>query len=248
MEFTVEVLFFITFALFLASFVQGSIGFGFPMIATPIIAMVTDIKTAILYVAIPTLLVNVISIYSEKDFIKAIKKFYPLAIFAMIGSAIGTQILIYSNSEFFKLLLSFSILFYLYIQKHKIHFNFIKKYQRLSLVLFGIGAGIMGGLTNVMALVLIIYSLELNHSRKDIIQLANICFFFGKFIQIIIFILHDSFTLDIFEFSVASLIVVIIAMIIGINVKNRINESRYNKIIKVFLFLIAILLIVQTLY
>jgi hypothetical protein len=127
MELTLDFLIIFSIIIFISSLVHGSIGFGFPMIATPLLAMVTDMKTAILYIAIPTLLINLISIYSEGNFLQAVKRFYPLAIIGMIGSAIGTQILIYSSSELFKLLLAFSILLYLFIQKFKIQMKWIRE-------------------------------------------------------------------------------------------------------------------------
>ena len=151
MDLNTDFLLIISLIIFISSLVHGSIGFGFPMIATPLLAMITDMKTAILYIAIPTLLINLISIYSEGNFLQAVKKFYPLALMGMIGSAIGTQILIYSSTDFFKLLLAISIFLYLFIQKFKIQMQWIEKKRRLSVVVFGLVAGFIGGLTNVMA-------------------------------------------------------------------------------------------------
>jgi len=51
--------------LIIAAFVHGSIGFGFALIPTPIIAIFTDIQTAILLTLIPTLVVNLVSFLSE---------------------------------------------------------------------------------------------------------------------------------------------------------------------------------------
>ncbi|MEZ4692943.1 MAG: hypothetical protein R2837_02810 [Aliarcobacter sp.] len=56
MELSIDFLIILSIILFVSSLVHGSIGFGFPMLATPLLAMVTDMKTAILYIAIPTLL------------------------------------------------------------------------------------------------------------------------------------------------------------------------------------------------
>lgn len=248
MDLNSDFLIILSIILFFSSLIQGSLGFGFPLIATPLLAMITDMKTAVLYVAIPTLLINIIAIFSEGNFFNAIKKFYPLASFGMIGSAIGTQILIYSSSEFFKILLACTILFYLLIQKFKFEMTWIRDKPKTSLVIFGLSAGIIGGLTNVMAIVLLIYSLELKHTRKDVIQSTNICFLSGKLIQIVIFIFHDSFTQEILTISLSSLIVVVIAMFIGLKIKNKIPQDSYRKIIKVFLFLIAISLIYQTIF
>ncbi|WP_418179624.1 sulfite exporter TauE/SafE family protein [Aliarcobacter lanthieri] len=248
MEFTTEFLIFASIVIFLSSLVQATIGFGFPMIATPILAMVTDMKTAVIYVAIPTLLLNISALLFEKNFLQAVKRFYLLAIFAMIGSAIGTQILIYSNSEIFKFLLAISILFYLFSQKFSFSMPWVVQKPKLSTIVFGLSAGIIGGLTNVMALVLIIYALESKHSKKEIIQSSNLCFMFGKIIQVILFTYHGSFTPEILEISLYNLLIVLMCIIIGLNLKNKIKEDNYNKVIKGFLFVMAIALIYQTLF
>ena len=246
MDLNTDFLIIFSLIIFISSLVHGSIGFGFPMIATPLLAMVTDMKTAILYIAIPTLLINLISIYNEGNFFQAVKRFYPLALMGMIGSAIGTQILIYSSTEFFKLLLALSIFLYLFIQKFKIQMHWIEKKKRLSIVVFGLIAGIIGGLTNVMASILIIYSLESKHTKKEIIQATNICFLFGKVIQIVLFTIHGSFNQELLMISFSSLIVVAIAMFVGLKVKNKIPQEVYKKVIKVVLFIIASFLVYQT--
>lgn len=246
MDFNTDFLIIFSLIIFISSLVHGTVGFGFPMLATPLLAMVTDMKTAILYIAIPTLLINLISIYSEGDFLQALKRFFPLAIIGMIGSAIGTQILIYSNSEIFKLLLALSIFLYLFLQKFKIQMSWVQERKKLSMVVFGLVAGIIGGLTNVMASILIIYSLESKHTKKEIIQSTNLCFLFGKIIQIILFAIHGSFSEDLLITSVSSLIIVIISMFIGLKIKNKIPQEIYRKLIKVILFLIACFLTYQT--
>ena len=246
MELSIEFLIVFSIIIFFSSLVHGSIGFGFPMIATPLLAMVTDMKTAILYIAIPTLLINLISIFSEDNFLQAVKRFYPLALIGMIGSAIGTQILIYSSSELFKLLLAFSIFLYLFIQKFKIQMHWIREKKIISMVVFGLFAGIIGGLTNVMASILIIYSLESKHTKKEIIQSTNLCFLFGKVIQIVLFTIHGSFTEELIIISFSSLIIVFIAMFIGLKIKDKIPQESYKKVIKIVLFMIACFLTYQT--
>ena len=246
MEFTFEFLVFASIVVFLSALVQATIGFGFPMIATPLLAMMTDMKTAVIYVAIPTLLLNISALISEGNFLQTIKRFYPLALMAMIGSAIGTQILLYSNSEIFKFLLAVSILFYLFSQKISFEMPWVRQKPNLSTFIFGLSAGIIGGLTNVMALVLIIYSLESRHSKKEIIQSTNLCFMFGKIIQVILFAVHGSFTQEILETSLYNLLIVAICIIIGFNLRKKIASESYFKMIKAFLLLMALALIYQT--
>lgn len=233
------------FILFFASLVHGSIGFGFPMIATPLLALFLDIQSAIIYTLIPTLLVNIISIKSEGSILQAIKKFRLLVFYTGLGSILGTVLLIYFNSSFFKLLLAFSILSYLFLDMVKIRLPWIKDNPNKAKVVFGLFAGLLGGLTNAMAPALIIYTLESNFTKKEIIQASNICFFFGKIIQIILFSFSSAFALHEVSISFISLTFVVLALFIGVKIKTFINPSIYKKIVKLILFSIAIILIVK---
>lgn len=241
-----EFLIILSIILFSASLIHGSIGFGFPMIATPLLALTTDIQTAIIYTLIPTLLVNIVSIYSEGNFLTALKRFYPLALIAMLGSAVGTQILIYSNSEVFKQLLAFAILLYLVIDK--IHFNLTWIYEnpKSSRNIFGFGAGLLAGLTNAMAPILIIYTLESKFSKSEIIQASNICFLFGKIIQIVLFSVASVFTYSEVQDSFVTLIFVALALFLGVKIKKFLDATLYKKVIKTLLFIISLVLIYQT--
>lgn len=233
--------------LFFAAFIHGGVGFGFPIIATPLIALFTDIQTAIIYTLIPTLFVNIISIASEGNFFNALKRFYPLALFTVVGSAIGTQILIVSNSEIFKLFLAFMIIFYLFMDKLKLSISYIKKEPKKSMAIFGFIGGVVGGLTNAIAPIVIIFSMESKYTKKEMIQASNLCFLFSKLTQITLFILASSLTLDIASDSFLTIFAVLFALFLGIKLKRVIPENLYKKILKVILFVIAMVLFYQVL-
>lgn len=245
MEF--DLLLLVSTILFFSALIHGSVGFGFPMIATPLLALFTDIQTAIIYTLIPTLLVNLVSVASEGSFFKALKKFYPLAILASLGSAIGTLILINFNSDIFKLILAAAIIIYLVFDLIKFNFPWIGKNPKSSMLIFGLGSGIMGGLTNVMSPTLIIYVLESKFSKKDIIQSFNICFLFGKLVQIVLFSISGDFSSK--EISEASFVLIIIAVALyfGVKIKALINPKLFKKILKLILFTITITLLIQAL-
>ena len=227
---SIDIILISTCIFFFAALVHGSIGFGFPMIATPLLALIMDIQSAIIITLVPTLLMNIVSIASEANFkfnafYDAFRRHYQLAVYALIGTAIGTLILIYSNSNVFKLLLAFAILVYLVSDYVKLNILWLKSYPQTAKLMFGLSAGLLGGLTNVMAPVLIIYSLALNRSKKEIIQSSNICFLFGKVAQIILFTFSSKFTSS--ELSISSLMFVVsaIAIALGIQIKKENNQS-----------------------
>lgn len=236
----------LTGAIFLlAAFFHGSIGFGFPMVATPLLALSTNLQTAIILTLLPTTFVNLTSIANEGQFLRAFRKHLPLALCAMLGSAIGTQILIVTNSELFKALLAVAILGYLMIDKFQVRLEWVERRPNLSMMIFGLTAGVLGGLTNVMAPVLIIYSLEAKFEKAEIVQLANICFLFGKAIQLVLFTLHGKFTYDELILSSTMLLLVFAALFAGFKIKRRIPQQTYKQVLRAFLFLLALSLLYQ---
>jgi hypothetical protein len=50
-------------AILLAGLVHGTFGIGFPMIATPLLALFTDVFSAVLICVIPTMSVNLMTIW-----------------------------------------------------------------------------------------------------------------------------------------------------------------------------------------
>ncbi len=231
---------------FWSSIIHGSIGFGFGMIATPLVALYTDIQTAITYLLFPTMMVNIVSILSNGKFFEALKKFWFIIFLMVIGSSFGTFLLIFSNSEVFKLLLAFIIFIYLMQSFIKIEASFISKYPKSSTYGLGIFGGLLSGLTNVVAPLMIIYTLELKYSRKDTIQLSNLCFLFTKIGQLMVFLYFGSFSSETFGGSIIAVLVVLFGMFLGIKINKKIDAKFYTKILKVLLFVIACMLIVQT--
>ena len=100
-------------------------------------------------------------------------------------------------------------------------------------------------MTNVMGPVIIIYSLELKHSKSEIVQASNLCFLFEKIIQIFLFTLNDKFTVNDISTSTVMLIVSSIGLYVGISLKKNINERVYRKIIRALLFTLAAVLLIQ---
>lgn len=229
----------------LAAFIHASIGFGFPMIATPLLAIQTDIQTAIALTLIPSILINIVSIASEGNFRGALRRFLPLALLAMVGSAVGTQILIIAHTEWFKALLALAILIYLAAEKIRFRMRWVQRYPRLSMSVFGTVAGVLGGLTNVMAPALIVYSLQSEHSKSEVVQASNLCFFLGKAAQLSLFMINGEFTAREGGLSAISLILTIVALIFGIALKRRIQAEAYTRILRWLLLGLSGALLVQ---
>ena len=230
---------------FFASFIHGSIGIGFPLISTPLLVLFNDMESAILLTLIPTVLINIVSIKSEGSFLLVLRRYFPLAVCTMLGSVIGTEVLISSNTDIFKILLAVAIIIYLLADSKNIHMRWVADFPGLSMVVFGISAGLLGGLTNVMAPLLVIYSLESRHSRAELIQAANLCFLLGKLVQLSTFSIHHKIAFNELAISVLMLIVVACSLYLAIRFGKKTVTKLHKNILKGLLFVLAIMLCLQ---
>jgi len=143
----------------LAGLVHGALGLGFPMVATPLIAVFLDVRVAILITLLPTAAVNIASIWTAKPSLALLRRYSPLAITSLIGAVIGAMVLSVSSAEPFKLLLALLILLFLYSsyqgssqgsQRAGWRREWIVANPVLAIVLTGLLGGFSAGTTNVM--------------------------------------------------------------------------------------------------
>ena len=66
--------------------VHGTLGLGFPLVSTLPIALMVDVRTAILWTLLPTVAVNMASIVGGKGYGDSLKRFWPLAVSAFCNA------------------------------------------------------------------------------------------------------------------------------------------------------------------
>ena len=62
------------------------------MVSTPLLTLVTDVRTAILLTLLPTIVINLISIFTDRSWRQALREFWPLPATAIVGSWLNRQI------------------------------------------------------------------------------------------------------------------------------------------------------------
>jgi len=232
-----------------AGLVHGTLGLGFPMVATPIIAIFLDVRLAILITLLPTAAVNLAVIFSGSDYLRLLKRFLVLVIFSVIGSMIGSQLLSVVDPNPFRIVLALLILIFLgssYLGK--LPKEWLERHAVLSMLGFGLLAGLSAGTTNVMVAILIIYFLSLELPRTEMVPILNTCFLAGKFAQIVVFVNAGLVTMGSMFETIPLAVAALIALYVGQKLHNRISVEFYKKVLKGLLVLLAIILLLQYFY
>ncbi len=224
--------------------IHGTLGLGFPMVATPVLATMMDVRSAILITLLPTMAVNIASIASSRSSLASTRSFLPLVGFALLGSVCGSSVLALVDPAPFRAVLAGLILLYLW-DSLRFSREWLQQNRLVSMAAFGIGAGFAAGTTNVMVAVLIIYFLSLQTPRATMVPALNACFFVGKASQIIVLAIAGLVGWSLVVETLPLALAAVAALILGQRLQSRIDVETYQKILRKLLLVLALILIGQ---
>ena len=85
---------FVGIALLLAAFVKGATGLGFPLIATPMVALLLDIRVAVTILILPNLLMDITQVFRDGFPDTILQRFKSMIGLTIIGVFLGTMVLV----------------------------------------------------------------------------------------------------------------------------------------------------------
>ena len=247
LQFDLPVLIAVVCVILFAGLVHGTLGLGFPMVATPILATMMDVRSAILVTLLPTMAVNIASIINSRESLASTRPFIPLVSFTLLGSIAGATVLAITDPAPFRILLASLILLYLW-GSLRISRQWLEHHSLLAMAGFGIAAGLAAGTTNVMVAVLIIYFLSLDTARATMVPTLNACFLVGKASQILVLAIAGLVGFGLILETTPLALVAIAALLLGQRLRLRIDVATYQSILRKLLLVLAAILIYQFLH
>ena len=227
-----------------AGLIHGTLGLGFPMVATPMLATMMDVRSAILITLLPTMAVNIASIANNKSSLASTRPFLPLVLFALLGSIVGASVLAVTDPAPFRIVLAALILLYLW-NGIRIPKQWLMNNSLLAMAIFGLIAGVSAGTTNVMVAILIIYFISLDTPRSTLVPALNSCFLVGKMSQIVVLAIAGLVSARLMLETAPLAVAAVIALLLGQRLQPRIQVNTYQAILRKLLLLLAIVLIYQ---
>ncbi|MCB9079174.1 MAG: sulfite exporter TauE/SafE family protein [Anaerolineaceae bacterium] len=230
----------------LAAAIHGAFGIGFPMITTSVMSIFIGIQNAIILTLWPALGVNLLLVFNGLPVGQIIKRYWLLALVALMGSLIGVYLLFMIPQTFLQLFLSLLILYYVYTQFRGYTLRLSADNMALAIG-FGLLAGVVGGATNTMAPILLIYLFSVTEDKNEMAQGTNLCFLLGKVAQAVV-IYRQPVAETLNNVLLIGLIVITIgAMYGGIFIRQKVPTQLFRKLILWVLLILAIFLLVTSL-
>ena len=243
---SVELALYIALVCALSGFAHGAIGFGFPLLATPLVALATDMKSAITLLAPVTLGLVVISALRGGSVRALLREFWFLPLAIAAGAWLGTHILLAAPPEPFMLVLALLIVLFLNIDRlGRGRSPLVERWRVPFGVAFAFAAGVFEAIANVAGPVLLVYFMLLGAAPAQIVQTLNLCFTVGKGSQVATLAASGALTPPVWAAVAGFSVPAVAALAAGMRVRSRIDAQTYRGWLRKALWLMAILLVLQ---
>ena len=229
----------------LASLLHGISGLGVTLVTTTALASMYPLPHAIVLVIFPSLLLNAMTWLAGggrtiwQNFIYYGRRYWLLALTSLLGSLLGAKLLLWVDSAYILLALAAVIGFY--VISSLLGKQIRLPNTKLVLMLVGFSAGVIGGATNAMSTILMMYLLSASDNKNTVAKVGNMCYLLGKIAQIII-LRGPIMALSGEEWQLITFLSVlsIVALLVGIRLRRYLPQARFRQLILVILTVLGI--------
>lgn len=232
-----------------AGWVQGALGLGFPMIATPLIAAVTNIQFAVVIIVIPCIATILVSIARSAGFMEVFRRYWWMPLLSLVGALVGARLFVLFPGFPYALLLAGVILFYLNMERlGRGESALMRRHDKAFGLGFGLLAGIAESTANIAAPPLIIYYLGIGLPPLLLVPAMNLSFFVGKSTQFATLAASGIATPSLWLMTLPLATIATVASLYGTRIRSRINSETYKIWMRRMLMTMAIILLLQVAY
>ncbi len=234
--------------LIVAAFVKGAIGFGFPTVATPLLALATDVRTAVVVLLLPNIVMDGIQIVRRPGLGAAVRRHAPLLGAGVVGTVVGTQFLAWVSPRGLLVALGTVILAFVLVSLARPAWRLPARLERPLAPVVGLVAGTLGGITNVFALPLAPYLYALGLPKAEFVRAIACAFLTFKLTQFGAVWQVGLLNTRLLGFSLAATAVTLVAFAGGLRAQDRVRPETFNRVVLGFLALVSAAMLLRAVW
>jgi len=229
---------------FVSALLQGISGFGFSILAIPLITMVISPKVTVPILLLYSMVINIFVLYSSRRHID-FSRIWLLLIFGVIGVPLGTKLLLIVNEEYLKqfiglLILGFGISLFKGVRRNI-------KNEKLGMIPVGFSSGILGGSISISGPPLIIFLSNQNVDKQTFRASLALYFFLLNIFTLPVYIYNDLITTEVLNYSLKFSPGLFAGVILGNLFSHKIKEEHFRKFTLILLIILGVLAITASL-
>jgi uncharacterized membrane protein YfcA len=233
----------------ISGFVHGFVGIGFPLIATPLFALMFSFQRAVPMLVLPTLVLVVCTFVAFGHAISAraaFQRYWPLLLMSPLGIVAGTRALFTVEPNLLMVMLAAVMSLYLYLDwRGRTRVMLMDRHPTAFAFPFGLAAGFCEGAVNVSGPMLLIYFLLLDLEATAIIAVMNYLFLLGKVVQSGVLTMRGAFDQAVLQTVVPLSLAGAATFFVGVRLRSRFDPRRYRGWLKATLAFMVLMLLLR---
>ena len=235
----------VALAVALSAFVKGSIGFGFPTLGTPLLALIVDVKTAFLLLIVPNIVMDGLQFVRAGAPRALARRMAPLVACGAVGMVVGTYLLALLASRSVMLILGLFILGFVVLSVTKLSPRLPPHWEPWASPVVGFVAGVVGGITNVPGTPLVVYFYALGLSKREFVGAVAFTFVLYKLVQLAAVSWYGLMTWTLLGWSLLLTVAALGAFALGLRVQDRLEPSTFNRVVLGFLAVLGAWIVIR---
>lgn len=228
-----------------AGIIKGAIGFGFPSLATPLLSLVVDVKTAVVVLILPNIVMDGIQFARRGAPLATLRRLGTLLLSGGVGIVLGTRVLTLLSPRTATLVLGVFVLIFVALSVTGLAPKIPPHWEPWLSPPAGFAAGVIGGVTNSPATALVLYFHGIGLAKHDFISSIAFTFFFYKLVQLGAVTWYGLLPWSLLGVSVALTAVAVAGFAVGLRVQDRLDQRSFNRVVLVFLAVLGAWLLVR---
>ena len=221
-------------ALALGGLIKGALGVGTPLLTVPLMAMVLPAQTAVVLMAMPVVVANLWQLGQAEKPALVCKRFWPTFVALLVGIWAGVHTLSTIDERILLISVGIMVIAFGLLQGSSYRLEIPPRLEKPAGAGFGLASGFIGGLSSMFGPMLIIYLTSLGNLGKNQFVSSISFLYVGAVVPwTLVMIYFDVLTMQMLIFSSCAVIPVVIGLIAGRAVRNRISEKRFRSLVLV---------------
>jgi uncharacterized membrane protein YfcA len=230
-----------------AAFVKGAVGFGFPLIATPLLALATDVPTAVAVLLAPNIVMDSIQVVRRRGVLAALRRHAPLILAGIAGTVLGTRFLTLVSTRGLLLTLACTLLAFVLLSVARPAWRIPPRAERPLAPVVGFVAGTLGGLTNTPGVALTPYYYALGLPKGEFVRVIAATFLTLKLVQF--GAVWQVGLLDRMRLAMSAVAMVVSLGVfrLGLRAQDRVPQAAFNRAVLVLLGALSVAMLMRAL-
>ena len=221
----------------IAGFAKGTTGMGLPLVATPLLAGVFGPKAAVVIVTMPIFAANSLLLIQGWRRLDVLRDIAPILLASAIGTAIGVNLLALLDQRTFAVLISIMVVVFLMRGDRLIGDDPGARRARILGPLVGFVGGVLQGTTSIASPLIGSFFHARKMDRHEYVIVLAAIFELNAAIQLVGYALLGLYTPDIVAIGLLGLVPTLLALMVGIFFRARLDQARFRQLIVVLLVL-----------